>query len=86
MRESADEECSSGIKSKRISFLSFDEVIRVMKFESIEKFVGLFEKGLIENINATNDTGETYLMIACEGGFIDCARVLIERGAGVNLS
>ena len=56
-----------------------------MKFESIENFVCLFEEGLIQNINATNDKGETYLMIACEGGFIDCARVLIERGAGVNL-
>lgn len=84
-REPADEEYFIAFKSKRTSFLNYDEVIKVMKYEPLENFVDLFKNGLIENINALNAKRESYLMIACDEGLVDCTRVLIENGANLNL-
>lgn len=68
-----------------LSFLSFDEVVNVMKYEPLENFVNLLENGLIEDMNALNNKGDTYFMVACDEGLVDCARVLIEDGADVDL-
>lgn len=85
IRESASEENAVDVKYRRLSLLSFDQIVEVMKYERLENFADLFKKGLIENINAMNDMGYTFLMIACDGGSVGCVKLLIENGANINL-
>lgn len=54
-------------------------------FRALEKILSLFKNNEDLQINAKNHKNKTPLHIACEFGYEECIRLLIEHGADVNL-
>ena len=68
--------------------------IRQMKFEDVESIIEsgdgnqlkiVFETGQFTNINKPKSLhGPSLLMIACQSGYIDCVKILLEYNADIN--
>jgi ankyrin repeat protein len=51
--------------------------VKVVELLSVEKFADVINK-------ASDSDGATPLMRCCESGALDCAELLVERGADIN--
>ena len=86
LRESSTTD-RAGKKSAKLIPMTFDEVAAIIGSGNIEKLKEIIETGRLNDINISNGMhGVSLLMIACEIGSIECARVLLDRNADINFS
>ena len=72
-------------KSKGIKFMAFDEIAAIIQSRDSEKLKEVIREGRIDDINMVGGNNYTsLLMIACRGGFIECAKVLLDHNANIN--
>ena len=67
--------------------MTFDEVAAIIRSGDSEKLKHVIEAGRVSNINRLDrSSGTSLLLIACESGFIEFARVLLAHNADINFS
>ena len=73
----------SNKKHTKLSPMIFDEVAAIIRSGDSEKLKKIIEAGRVNNINMRSScyTGFSLLMVACESGFLECARVLLDHNA-----
>ena len=72
--------------SSEINSISFDEVTAIVQSGDSDKLREVIEIGRVSGINirCNRYIRSCWLMMACRGGFIECAKVLLEHNADVN--
>ena len=64
--------------------LTFDEIVSIIQSGDSQKLKEIIESGKVKDINMTSNGHETLLMVACQSGFVECARVLLDNQANIN--
>ena len=85
-RQIESNELSSTKKPAKQKPITFDEVAEIIQTGDSDKLREIIESGAVSDINMhqNHGFGSTILMVACEGGFIECARVLLHHNADIN--
>ena len=86
MNKSSNAAKSEGEESEKKEAMSFYGILKVINEGTADEFEELLTKGLISNINMTNDRGETLLMMQCINHSMKGVKLLIEHGADVNIT
>ena len=75
--------------NKKTKSTTFDEIAAIIQSGESEKLRKIIEDGGVSDINMVGNTNNTnagtFLTIACESGFTDCARVLLDHKANINI-
>ena len=74
-------------KSVKLQPMTFDEVSAIIKSGDSEKLKELIDAGSVRNTTAMRNReayGHSLLLMACQSGFIECARVLLDHHADIN--
>ena len=75
------------IKTAEIIPLTFDEVAAVIQSGDSDKLREVIDEGRVSDINMQqNKHSPSLLMVACRGGSIECARVLLDHNANINFT
>ena len=70
-------------KTVKVMPMTFDEIAAIIQSGDSEKLKELIEEGRVIYINMRS-SHDSLLMVACENGSIECARVLLDRRANIN--
>lgn len=73
-------------KSAEMKPLTFNEVQAIIQSDNSEKLKEIIEEGRISDINMVRDIstrGSSLLMVACKGGSVECARMLLDYNTDV---
>ena len=87
----SNEASSSEVTTKKptkVTPMTFDEVADIIQSGDSEKLKEVLENRRLSDINMNYSSigHESLLLVACESGFIECARVLIDHNADINYS
>ena len=74
---------SASKKSVKSRHLTFDEVAAIIQSGDSDKLREVIEYGIVCNVNVLLDE-KSLLMVACQRGHIECARVLLDHKADIN--
>ena len=88
-KESITSTTDEEVESTEIKPMSFDEVAAVIQSGDSKKLGEIIETGRVNDINMkSRDQFQcpalSLLMVACESGFIECVRVLLDHNANIN--
>ena len=70
-------------KSMKVMPMTFDEIVAIIQSGDSGKLMKIIEEGRVNYTNM-HSSRDSLLMVACESGSIECARVLLDRRANIN--